>query len=470
MPARDLKTTWRDSDRLVPRTFVRPVLRLLDVEAASAGIMLVAAVAALLWANSAWHGSYEQLWETELVVRLGDVVDLDLGLREWVNGAAMALFFLLAGLEIKRQLFLGELRNPRAAALPAMAALGGMVMPALIYVAINRGHPGADGWGIPVATDIAFAIGVVTLVGRRVPLGARIFVLTLAVVDDVGGIVVIALFYADGVSLGWLMVAAFAIAAAYLCRRGDVRSLAPYIALGALCWLAFHEAGIESAIVGVVFGLLTPIRPFHEPRAFVPAGRALLADVERAYADDDISDEERERNEDAVEELARLALETSSPLERVENRLGPWVTLLVVPVFAFANAGVRIETDALDGRVVLGVVLGLVAGKTVGVMGFSWLAVRLGIGQFPAGTTWAHLFGLAVTAGIGFTVALFVTSLSFDDAGLTASAKLGVLAASALAGVLGFLALRFLTPDRAPSASGRQDASTWTPSGSSATS
>lgn len=470
MPSGDLKTTWRDSDRLVPRTFVRPVLRLLDVEAASAGIMLAAAVAALLWANSAWHGSYERLWETELLVRLGGLVDLDLSLREWVNGAAMALFFLLAGLEIKRQLLLGELRNPRAAALPALAALGGMVVPALIYLTINQGHAGSGGWGIPVATDIAFAVGVVTLVGKRVPLGAKIFILTLAVVDDVGGIVVIAVFYADGISLGWLAVAGAAVAAAYLCRRGDVRSLAPYIALGALCWLAFHEAGIESAIVGVVFGLLTPIRPFHEPRAFVPAGRALLADVEKTYADDQITDDEREHNEGAVEELARLALETSSPLERVENRLGPWVTLLVVPVFAFANAGVRIETDALDGRVVLGVLLGLVAGKTVGVLGFSWLAVRLGLGRLPAGTTWRHLFGLAVTAGIGFTVALFVTSLSFDDAALTASAKLGVLAASTIAGMLGFLALRFVVPDPARRATADHHAPVWTPSGSSATS
>lgn len=467
------RPTWKDSDRLVPRSFVQPVLRFMQVEAASGAVMLLAAVVALVWANSPWHAGYEHLWNTNLLVRLGDLLTLDLSLRAWVNNAAMALFFLIAGLEIKRQLLLGELRNPRAAALPALAALGGMLVPALIYLLINTGHPGGKGWGIPVATDIAFAVGIVTLAGRRVPIGAKIFILTLAVVDDVGGIVVIAIFYAEKVSFGWLAVAAVAIALTVVAARNDVRSVVPYIVLGAVCWLALFEAGVESAIVGVIFGLLTPVRPFHDPKDFPAVARRLVDDVEQTYDDNIVTADERDRNENALEEINRLALETSSPLERVENRLGLWVSLLIVPVFAFANAGVRVETGGLDGRVFLGVVLGLLLGKTIGVFSFSWLAVRLGVGRLPVGVRWAHVFGLAVTAGIGFTVALFVTSLSFEDADLTSSAKLGVLAASTVAGVLGLVALRAVpsaTSDDAPPPNEQQDAMPWIPSGSSATS
>lgn len=230
-----LRPSWRDSDRFVPRAFVQPVLRFMQVEASAGLVMLVAAVVAVVWANSPWRGGYEQLWATPLSLELGDLVHLDqLTLRTWVNDAAMALFFLLAGLEIKRQLVLGELRTMRAAALPALAALGGMVGPAVIYTLINVGHPGSGGWGIPVATDIAFAVGVVALAGDRVPIGARIFILTLAVVDDIGGIVVIAVFYADDVSVGWLLIAAATVTVTIVCRRIEVRSLAPYLALGGL--------------------------------------------------------------------------------------------------------------------------------------------------------------------------------------------------------------------------------------------
>jgi NhaA family Na+:H+ antiporter len=431
----------------------------MTIEAASGAVMLAAAIVALVWANSPWRAGYERLWATPTDVSVGSLIDLHLTLRGWVNEAAMALFFLLAGLEIKRQLLLGELRSLRAAALPAIAALGGMIVPAVLYLAINHGHPGAHGWGIPVATDIAFAVGVVTLAGSRIPLGARIFILTLAVVDDVGGIIVIAAFYAENVELAWLAGAVATVLATLLLRRADVRSLVPYLVLGALCWLSLHEAGIEPAIVGVVFGLLTPVTPFYDPARFGAAARAMVGQIEQRFAghqgSEPITVDEREANEITLEDLARLSAETASPLERIENRLGLWVSLLIVPLFAFANAGVRIETAGVDNRVLLGVVVGLVVGKTVGVLGFSWLAVRIGIAHRPAGTTWRHMFGLAVTAGIGFTVALFVTSLSFTDPALTASAKLGVLAASTIAGVLGFLALR-ASGHRLPEASAPQ--------------
>jgi NhaA family Na+:H+ antiporter len=399
--------------------------------------MLVAAVVALAWANSPWHLGYEQLLTTPFDLQFGALVDLHLDLHGVVNDGLMTLFFLLAGLEIKRQLVAGELRDRRAAALPAIAALGGMVVPALVFAALNSGHAGAKGWGIPVATDIAFAVAIVTLAGDRVPLGARIFILTLAVVDDVGGIVVIAVFYANGVRFGWFALAVASVVATILVQRRDVRSLAPYVVLGLVCWYALLQAGVEPAVAGVVFGLLTPSRPFHDPAQFGDVARRFVDRIEAA-------------DERAVEDLARYATETASPLERVENRLNLWVAFGIVPLFALVNAGVRLQVDRLDVRVTVGVLLGLVVGKTVGVLGGSWLAVRLGIGRLPASVGWRHMAGLAATAGIGFTVALFVTALSFDDPLLTSSAKIGVLAASVIAGALGFVLLRAL-PENARS-------------------
>jgi Na+:H+ antiporter, NhaA family len=430
-----LRRSWKESERLVPRAFVRPALRFAEVEAAGGIVMLVAAIVALVWANSPWDAGYVRFLGTPFVLRFGSLVRLDLDLQGLVNDGLMTLFFLLAGLEIKRQLVAGELRDRRAAALPAVAALGGMVMPALIYATLNHGHAGARGWGIPVATDIAFAVGVVTLAGRRVPLGARIFILTLAVVDDVGGIIVIAVFYTDGVRLGWFAVAVLAVLATVLLQRGDVRSVTPYVVLGALCWYALYKTGVEAAIAGVVFGLLTPTRPFHDPAEF---GDVAHRFVDRIEAADEV----------AVEDLARYATETASPLERVENRLNLWVAFGIVPLFALVNAGVRLDVGGLDRRVALGACLGLVVGKTIGVLGGAWVAVRLGIGRLPGSVSWRHMIGLAATAGIGFTVALFVTALSFDTPALTSSAKIGVLAASVTAGLLGFLLLRTL-PRRA---------------------
>jgi Na+:H+ antiporter, NhaA family len=428
-----LRSTWRDSDRFVPRAFVRPALRFTQVEAAGGIVMLLAAIVALVWANSMWHGGYESLWETPANLHLGKSIHLDMDLRGVVNDGLMTLFFLLAGLEIKRQLITGELRDRRAAALPILAAVGGMIVPALIYFVINHGHAGHKGWGIPVATDIAFAVGVVTLAGRRIPLGARIFILTLAVVDDVGGIVVIAVFYASDVKFQWLALAALTIAATVVARRLEIRSVAPYVVLGVTCWYSLHHAGVESAIAGVIFGFLTPIVPFHNPAEFGDVARQLVTRIE---ASDEI----------AVEDIARYAIETSSPLERIENRLNLWVAFAIVPVFALANAGVRVSGADIDARVTMGVILGLVVGKTVGVFAASWLAVRLGVGRLPGGATWRHMLGLAMTAGIGFTVALFVTGLSFTDESLTSSAKVGVLVASAVAGLLGFAILRSCPP------------------------
>ena len=406
--------------------------------------MLTGAVIALIWANSPWSASYRQLFETAIEFRIGELVDLDLSLHDWINDGLMSLFFLVVGLEIKRQLVHGELRDRRAASLPALAALGGMIVPAAIYIAINLGGA-VDGFGVPVATDIAFAVGVVTLVGSRVPLGVRIFILTLAVVDDIGGIVVIAVFYAEGVSAAWLAVAVACLVGAWSAKRLEIRSLVPYIGLGVLCWYALLEAGVEAAIVGVIFGLLTPAEPFHDPSRL---GEGLETFVDHF-----------DRSEHTVPtDIAAYVREVASPLDRIEHKLTPWVSFVIVPIFALANAGVSVSTRGLDTNVFAGVLLGLVLGKLVGVVSFTWLAVRFGVGRLPERTTWSHVVGIGATAGIGFTVALFVAGLSFDDADLLRSAKLGILAASTVAGLLGYWLLRRAAGSGTPGGSSSGDA------------
>lgn len=432
----DFKQPYSASNRRIPRTIIQPAQRFAAVEAAGGIVMLAGAIVALVWANSPWSAGYEQLFDTVIEFGIGDLVHLDLTLHGWINDGLMSLFFLVVGLEIKRQLVHGELRDRRAAALPALAALGGMIVPAAIYVVLNLGGA-TDGFGVPVATDIAFAVGVVTLAGSSVPLGVRIFILTLAVVDDIGGIVVIAVFYAEGVSGVWLLVAAACVAGTFVARRLEIRSLVPYIGLGVICWYALHEAGVEAAIVGVVFGLLTPAEPFHDPSRF---GEGIEEFVARFEGSDHA----------VPTEVAQYVREVASPLDRIEHTLTPWVSFAIVPIFAIANAGVSVSTSGLDGNVFLGVLLGLVLGKLVGVVGFTALAVKLGIGVLPQRTTWSHVTAIGATAGIGFTVALFVAGLSFDDPDLLRSAKLGILAASTLAGILGYALLRRATRRAAP--------------------
>jgi NhaA family Na+:H+ antiporter len=456
-----VKEPWSGSDRYVPRTVVQPLQRVLRHEASGGIVMLIAAAVAILWANSPWSDSYVDVWQTPLRVELGGLLHLDhLSLQTWVNDALMTVFFLLVGLEIKREVVHGELRDPRAVALPVIAALGGMVVPAAIYATLNRDGAGADGWAVPMATDIAFAVGVVTLAGKRVPLAAKIFLLTLAVADDIGAIVVIAVFYTGALSWGWFACALVAVAAIFGLRRGDVQSLAPYLAVGAFAWLALLESGVHATLIGVALGLLTPAWPLRSPRRFPPAARRVINEVEAAYYDRVLTQEEFSENEQRIAEIARLAMYSTSPLERLERALSPWVAYAVVPVFALANAGVALTGDAVGGLVsdpiTAGVMLGLVVGKTVGVFGATALAVRLGVGRLPGGTTWRHVFGLSTAAGVGFTVALFVTSLSFDTAAAADAAKVGILAGSTVAGVAGYLLLRF-TPAAAAAGAGADD-------------
>ena len=383
----------------------RPVQEFLSRPTGGATLLLLAAVAASVWVNSPWSDAYDRLWQARFGFHLGGW-GIELDLRHWVNDGLMTLFFLVVGLEIKRELLTGALRDRRTAGLPAIAAAGGMVVPALIYLALNAGGAGSRGWGIPMATDIAFALGVLTLAARHAPAGIRPFLLALAIVDDIGAVVVIALCYSGGVAWGWLGAAAAVALVILVLHRTGVRSAAITVALSLALWLATFGSGVHPAIAGVVLGLLTPA-------------------------------------------LALPGTGAVSPLARLEHLLLPWTSLVILPLFALANAGVRLSSsalqDAVTGRVALGVILGLVLGKTVGISAATWAAVRLGVGRVPAGVGWSHIVGTAAVAGIGFTVSLFLTELAFDDAGLATQAKVGILSGSILAGTAGFLLLRRAT-------------------------
>lgn len=446
---------WSESERLVPRSVVRPLRRFADTEAASGLVMLLMAIVAIIWANSAWGDDYIRWWNASVLVEFGSWLHLDLSVREWINDLLMGFFFFVVAMEIKRELVRGELADLRAAAMPVIAAVGGMVVPALIYAAFNAGGPGSPGWGIPMATDIAFAVGVVSLLGRRIPSSLVVFLLSFAIVDDLGAITVIAVFYTEGLAPEWLLVAVAMVAVAYAIRRHDVRSLVPYVVLAAACWLALHESGVHTTLAGVAFGLITPSRSFFDRSAFPEMAEQIISRVVAADVDHDrhavnpAEDDEAEEAE-ALDDLILLANEVQAPLDRLERRFVPWTAFLVVPLFALANAGVQTSwsqlVEAFSEPVTLGVFFGLVLGKPLGIFLFAWVAVRLKVGKMPVGATWRQVWGVAMLGGIGFTVALFVTELAFGPGPIGDQAKVGILAASAVAGICGYLFLRLVSP------------------------
>jgi Na+:H+ antiporter, NhaA family len=434
--------TWATSERFVPRRFVRPVARFTEIEAASGVVLLAAAVAAIVWANSGWSDVYFRILETPLTVELGGF-HLEETVLHLINDGLMAIFFFVVGLEIKRQLVLGDLRDPRAAALPVLAALGGMILPATIYLLLNM-DAGADalrGWGIPMATDIAFAVGVVSLLGSKVPSGAKLFLLTLAIADDIGAIAVIAIFYTEDMNLGFLGMALAGLLLTWLAKRVHIRSLTFYVPLAVVVWFFTLESGIHATLAGVALGFLTPARPMYPADEFDRRARAILD----TYPLEAESPEAREHADHEALLLSDISSEAVAPLNRLEYRLEVWSGFVVVPLFALANAGVDFRgvdiVEALTSTVALGVGLGLVLGKIVGISLFAYLAVRTGLGRLPAGTGWGHVVGLAAVGGIGFTVALFVASLAFIDPSFDDLAKVGIFAGSLVAGAIGFVIL-----------------------------
>jgi NhaA family Na+:H+ antiporter len=376
-----------------------PFQRFARSEAAGGVVLLAATVCAFAWANSPWQPAYASLLHHALPIGTGSV-RLDLTVHEWINDCLMALFFLLVGLEIKREMLTGELASPQRAALPIAAALGGMVVPALLYAALNTGGAGVRGWGIPMATDIAFALGVVALLGPRVPVTLRVFLAAVAIVDDIGAVLVIAIFYTSSIAWTSLAIVAGLVIALLLLNRAGVQNAAAYLVPGVALWVAVLESGIHATIAGVLLALTIP---------------------------------------------ARGSRDESSLLEKLEHALDTPIAFFVVPLFALANAGVRIGNAASSGlslAVLAGVVVGLVVGKPIGITLAAWLAVRMRIAALPEGVTWRLLRGVSWLGGIGFTMSLFIGALAFRDEALLDSAKIGVLLASCVSAFMGWLMLR----------------------------
>ena len=379
-------------------------LKFLEHEAAGGLVLLAAAILALIFANTGLSRLYDAFLDTPVVIQIG-ALKLAKPLLLWINDGLMAIFFFLVGMEIKRELLEGELSSLDRAALPAIAAAGGMIAPALVYLAVTRNHPGAmAGWAIPAATDIAFAVAVLALLGPRIPAALKIFLLALAIIDDLGAIVIIAAFYTEHLSLISLALAGLGAAGLIALNRAGVGRLAPYVLIGIFTWICVLKSGVHATLAGVIVGLAVPMR---------------------------------------------TAGSDASPLENAEEMLHPWVTWGVLPLFAFANAGVSFEGMSwakLLGPIPLGIALGLVVGKQIGILAATWAAVATGLGRLPAGVGWMQIWGVAILGGIGFTMSLFIGTLAFPDSAQAADVRIGVIAGSVVSALAGYLVLRAVSP------------------------
>jgi NhaA family Na+:H+ antiporter len=404
------------------------VHRFVETEASSGMVLVAATVVALVWANSPWRHGYDSLWSNTVDLRIGGLHVAE-DLRHFVNDGLMTLFFFVVGLEIKRERVRGELADLRVAALPVMAAVGGMVVPGVLYLMITAGRGAGHGWGIPIATDIAFSLGVLALLERRVPPSLKLLLLTLAIVDDVGAIVVIAVFYGGGIHAGALAGAAACVVLAALFHRARVDWPPLYVALGVAAWYATYRSGVHATIAGVAFALITPAH------ALAPT------ETVRRWASD-LSD-----NPSATQlrQMMVIARQSVSPAEHIEARLHPFTSFVILPCFALANAGIELRHGMFDeghaATVAIAVAVGLVLGKFLGILAASWLAVRARIATLPADVGWSHIAGIAALGGIGFTVSLFITGLAFGATPVADAAKLAILAASMVSAALGMVLL-----------------------------
>jgi Na+:H+ antiporter, NhaA family len=424
-----------------PRTMLE---RFVHSQTSGSVLLFGATVVALVWANSPWSGSYFAIWKLPLNVGRRPLFSMDL--HHWIDDGFMVLFFLVVGLEIKREIVKGELSSFRQAALPIMAALGGMILPAFIYFALNRYGVGARGWGIPMATDIGFALGVLALLGKRIPSSLRVFMLALAIVDDVGAILVIAFFYTPQISISALALAGglLAILVVIAVRKGPI---SVYVVVGFFFWAAVLSSGVHATIAGVILGLVAPITPKWRPEELTDNLEPLLSTFRTQILSNDKSAAEA-----TLTQMDQLLRGTDSIAERLERSIHPWVSFLILPLFALASAGVALSTEQLKLAILsplaLGVFLGLVVGKAVGIALFSFVAVRSKIAAMTDGLTWSGIVGVGILAGVGFTVALFISGLSFEDETLVATSKIAVLAASSAAGFIGYTYLRFTLKEK----------------------
>lgn len=442
----------RTGKREAAESLSAPFFRLAQMETAGGLLLIGATIAALVWANSSAGDGYERLWhETYLDLSVGEW-GMHLSLGHWINDLLMAVFFLFVGLEIKRELISGELRSIKKASIPICAAIGGMVVPAAIYTAINIGGDGKAGWGIPMATDIAFALGVLAMLGPGIPKTLMVFLMSLAIVDDLGALLVIAVFYTDDLAFRQLGYAGIVVLGLVALNLLGFRRLWLYLAVGLVLWYFVHKSGVHSTIAGVVLALTIPERKRVHWKSYSEYVRGALDYFEEEAKDEN---ELTGTQQGVVQAIEIASVEVETPLRRLELTLVPWTAFLIVPIFALSNAGVRVAGgdaglgELVGGPVFWGVAMGLIVGKVIGVLGATWLAVRLGIGALPTGMTWRHVFGASWLAGIGFTMALFIANLAFkgeEGSVMLSQAKIAILGASALAGVVGVVVLAKAKP------------------------
>lgn len=430
---------------------VTPFEEFIHKQATSGLLLMGSALLALFIANSPLAHGYEQFLNTVVGFNVGDWKFAH-SIHHWINDGLMAMFFFVVGLEIKREILVGELSDPRQAALPILAALGGMIFPAVIFALFNTGSEAARGWGIPMATDIAFAVGALVLLGTRIPRSLVTFLVALAIVDDLGSVVVIALFYTEKIHLGALGLAALLVAVLVLFNLFGIRRTLPYFIAGGLLWLAMLESGVHATIAGVLTALAIPARPKYHPGSFTRRVRALMDRFDEAH-DPKTTIITNEGQRALLQTLENCVHRVETPLQRLEHQLHFPVAYGIIPVFALANAGIPVDFESLAATLshplTLGVVVGLVAGKLLGIAGVSWVALRLGVGRLPQGTTFSQIIGVALLGGIGFTMSIFIGELAFPgQTSFLLMAKSGILLASVIAGVGGFLFLRFFAPAR----------------------
>ena len=424
------------------RQVLLPAQHYIHTEGYGGIALFAAAVAAMVWANSPWSESYFHLLHTRIGFQIGEF-NLYNSLQHWINEGLMTIFFFVVGLEIKREVVHGELADVRKAALPVIAAFGGMIVPATLYLLFTWGTPLEPGWGIPMATDIAFALGALALVGSRVPHSLKVLLLALAVVDDIGAILVIAVFYTSKIALVPLAAAVLLFVLILIMQRVGIQRVGAYVVVASCFWLAVLGTGVHATIAGVILGLITPAVAASDYRVFSDCLEGLQEGFNRAVTAGD-----RDAAEAVLGHVEQLARQTEPPLDRIERSVHFWSSFIVLPIFALANTGILLSWDAIrvaiSGPVLHGIVLGLMAGKLIGIFGFSWLATRLGLTVLPAGIRWPHIAGMGLVAGIGFTVSLFITELAFQDALVINEAKIGILIASLASGILGYVFLRML--------------------------
>jgi NhaA family Na+:H+ antiporter len=431
---------------------LKPIERFLHNESTAGILLLVSALVALLWANSPWSDSYLHLWENEVSLRVGSY-EIANTLHHWINDGLMAMFFFVVGLELKREIMAGELSDIRKAMLPLSSAVGGMIVPAIIYLLFNPSGERNDGWGIPMATDIAFALGIMSLLGKRVPLTLKVFLTALAIADDLGAVLVIAFFYTSDISLLSLGMGALFITILIGANFIGVRSTLFYglVGIGGV-WLAFLLSGVHATIAGVLAAVAIPARTkINEPQ-FINVLEKEIQEFHLIPPNDVTLLEPGQYK--VIENIYRLTKAAGTPLQRLESQLHPWVSFIVMPLFALANAGVVLHGDRIgemfSSTITLGVLAGLSVGKFVGVVGFCWAATKFGIATLPAGINWRQIAGVGCLAGVGFTMSLFITTLAFEDAAFVDNAKLGIFAASIISGVAGYIVLRMASPTPTP--------------------